>query len=265
MRLPDMAAGAPLRAVFLGQPPEVGNAHPPRNILLVEDDPATRRMLADYLATQGIPTTAAATRAELQDYLAVREPALIILGQRLGKDHGLDVLRSIRAKSDVPVIVANRDRLEDMDCVVSLELGADDYMASPFQLRELLARVRAILRRHSLGRAARAREPRLSGYMFDGWRLDLAARLLINPDGQPVPLTKTEYALLLAFLASPQRPLNRERLLQSTRVHEDIFDRSVDVQVLRLRRKLEQDAAAPRMILTERGVGYRFALPVRTL
>src|SRR5262249_32169385 len=132
-------------------------------------------------------------------------------------------------------------------------------------LRELLARVRAILRRHSLGKAVRDRDTRHFGYAFVGWRLELLTRRLTDPDGHAVALTKSQYALLLAFLAAPQRPLKRAQLLQSTRVHEDIFDRSVDVQVLRLRRKLGDDPAAPRMILTERGVGYSFAPPVRTL
>jgi len=119
-----------------------------------------------------------------------------------------------------------------------------------------------VLRRQEIGRAARARDPERGGYRFDGWQLDRRSRRLVDPTATPVALSKGEYALLLAFLESPQRPLSREHLLQSTRVHEDIFDRSIDVQVLRLRRKLEIDPSAPRVIQTERGVGYIFALPV---
>jgi DNA-binding response OmpR family regulator len=113
-----------------------------------------------------------------------------------------------------------------------------------------------------MGRAARARDPERGGYRFNGWKLERRGRKLLDADERPVPLSKGEYALLLAFLEAPQRPLTREHLLQATRVHEDIFDRSIDVQVLRLRRKLETDPSAPRVIQTERGVGYVFALPV---
>jgi DNA-binding response OmpR family regulator len=183
----------------------------------------------------------------------------------VGLDNGLDLLRSIRESSDVPVIIADRERPEEIDPVVGLELGADDYIAKPFQLRELVARVRAVLRRRERGKDARAHESGPSGYVFDGWHIDLATRRLTNPDGLLVQVTKTEFALLVAFLAAPRRVLGREELLRSTRVHDDIFDRSVDVQVLRLRRKLCDDVVAPRMILTVRGVGYSFGLPVRSL
>jgi DNA-binding response OmpR family regulator len=148
---------------------------------------------------------------------------------------------------------------------VGLELGADDYVTKPFGLRELLARVRAILRRHELGRVARAREPQRGGFKFGDWILERSSRRLVTEGGESIALTKGEYALLLAFLETPQRPLTREQLLQATRVHEDIFDRSIDVQVLRLRRKLETQTNAPRIIRTERGVGYVFMLPVEAL
>lgn len=236
-----------------------------KHVLLVEDDPATRHAVADFFAIHGVQTTAAASRTELQHYLAIGEPALIILGQRVGMDNGLDLLRSIRASSDVPVIIADRERPEEIDRVLGLELGADDYIAKPFQLRELVARVRAVLRRCEGAKNARAPEATPSGYAFDGWRLDLATRRLTNPEGLPVSLTKSEFALLVAFLSAPQRVLGREQLLRSTRVHEDIFDRSVDVQVLRLRRRLHDDVVASRLILTQRGVGYSFGVPVRAL
>jgi DNA-binding response OmpR family regulator len=113
-----------------------------------------------------------------------------------------------------------------------------------------------------MGRIARTRDPERGGYRFGGWQLERRGRRLLDPNATPVALSKGEYALLLAFLEAPQRPLSREHLLQATRIHEDIFDRSIDVQVLRLRRKLETDPSAPRVIQTERGVGYVFALPV---
>jgi len=119
-----------------------------------------------------------------------------------------------------------------------------------------------VLRRQEMGRIARSRDPERGGYRFGGWRLERRGHRLLDAAEKHVPLSKGEYALLVAFLESPQRPLSREYLLQATRIHEDIFDRSIDVQVLRLRRKLETDRNAPRVIVTERGVGYVFALPV---
>jgi two-component system OmpR family response regulator len=235
------------------------------HILVVDDDPATRRMVTSYFEEHDIAASSASGRHELSRHLAGSEPSLIILDLRLGQDDGLDLLREIRSSSDVPVIITTGHRLDEIDRVVGLELGADDYVTKPFGLRELLARVRAVLRRHELGRLARAREPQRGAYKFGGWRLECQGRRLIAPDGAPVTLTKGEFGLLVAFLESPQRPLTREQLLQATRIHEDIFDRSIDVQVLRLRRKLETDASAPRIIRTERGVGYVFAIDVEVL
>lgn len=194
--------------------------------------------------------------------LASREGNVLILDLRLGLVDGLDVLRELRSGSDVPVIIVTGHRRDEIDRVVGLELGADDYVTKPFNLRELLARVRAIIRRLDRARASAGREPERGGYRFSGWRLNLRTRKLTDPSGADVPLTKGEYALLVAFLDAPQRPLSREHLLQATRVHEDVFDRSIDVQILRLRCRLEQDPSAPRIIQTERGVGYVFAAQV---
>jgi two-component system OmpR family response regulator len=193
------------------------------------------------------------------------DPALQILDLRLGLEDGLDLLRKVRLSSEVPVIIITGHRLDDIDRVVGLELGADDYLTKPFNLRELLARVRAILRRFDVGRAAPPRDPERGRFRFSGWQLDRKSRQLTDPAGAVVALTKGEYAMLLAFLEAPQRPLSREHLLQATRVHEDVFDRSIDVQILRLRRKLERDPSAPRVIQTERGVGYVFAIPVERI
>jgi DNA-binding response OmpR family regulator len=190
------------------------------------------------------------------------EVNLVILDLRLGSEDGLDLLREVRLSSDVPVIIITGHRRDDIDRVVGLELGADDYLTKPFNLRELLARVRAILRRFDVGRSAPPRDPERGRFRFSGWQLDRRIRQLTDPAGAPVALTKGEYAMLLAFLEAPQRPLSREHLLQATRIHEDVFDRSIDVQILRLRRKLERDPSAPRVIRTERGVGYVFAVPV---
>jgi DNA-binding response OmpR family regulator len=220
------------------------------HIVVVDDDASLRYMVTKYLEDHNIPTKPASNRAELNRLLSGTIPSLIILDLRLGQDDGLNMLREIRSHSDVPVIITTGHRPDEIDRIVGLELGADDYIVKP------------VLRRQEMGRIARANEPERGGYRFGGWQLERRARRLLDPDGSPVSLSKGEYALLLAFLGAPQRPLSREHLLQATRVHEDIFDRSIDVQVLRLRRRLEVNPSAPRVIQTERGVGYIFALPV---
>jgi DNA-binding response OmpR family regulator len=236
--------------------------HGAGHILVVDDDPTTQRTIISYFEQHNVPTSTLSNRYELRRQLAVADPGLIILGVQLGANEGFDHLKEIRSYSDVPIIVMIGDRCDEFDRVVGLELGADDCIAKPFDVRELLARVRAVLRRQEIGRATRLRDPERGGYRFNGWRLERRNRRLVDPAGTPVPLTKCEYALLLAFVQAPQRPLTREQLLQATRVHEDIFDRSVDVQVLRLRRKLEIEPGTRQVIQTERGVGYVFALPV---
>jgi two-component system, OmpR family, response regulator len=232
------------------------------HIIVVDDDSSLRQMVIRFLEEHNIPAKSASNGAELKRHFELTEPSLIILDLRLGQDDGLDLLREIRSHSDIPVIITTGHRPDEIDRIVGLELGADDYIVKPFSLRELLARVRAVLRRQEMGRTARASDPARGGYRFNGWQLERRGRTLLDPNGNPVALSKGEYALLLAFLEAPQRPLTREHLLQATRIHEDIFDRSIDVQVLRLRRKLEVDPSTPRVIQTERGVGYVFALPV---
>jgi len=231
-------------------------------VLVVEDDPALQRMILNYFGENNIRTLLASGRQEMARQLGNAEVDLVILDLRLGHEDGLDLLREVRSSSQVPVIIITGHRRDDIDRVVGLELGADDYLTKPFNLRELLARVRAVLRRFDAGRAAPVRDPEHGRLRFFGWQLDRRTRQLTDPDGAPVTLTKGEYALLVAFLDAPQRPLSREHLLRATRVHEDVFDRSIDVQILRLRRKLERDPSAPRVIQTERGVGYVFAVPV---
>jgi len=234
-------------------------------VLVVEDDPALQRMILNYFVENNIRTLVASNGQEMVDHLGGAEVNLVILDLRLGLEDGLDLLRKVRLSSEVPVIIITGHRLDEIDRVVGLELGADDYLTKPFNLRELLARVRAILRRFDVGRAAPPRDPERGRFRFSGWQLDRRSRQLTDPSGAPVALTKGEYAMLLAFLEAPQRPLSREQLLQATRVHEDVFDRSIDVQILRLRRKLERDPSAPRVIQTERGVGYVFAVAVERI
>lgn len=237
----------------------------PSRVLVVDDDPAMQHMLANYLEQHNMHVVSASQRQEVVRQFAVSEPNVVLLDLRLGSEDGLDLLREIRSRSDVPVIITTGHRRDEIDRVVGLELGADDYVTKPFAVRELLARIRAVLRRQELGRVALQRDAEQGRCRFGGWQLDRRARRLTDPNGAPVMLTKGEYALLVAFLDAPQRPLSREHLLQATRIHEDVFDRSIDVQILRLRRKLEADPSAPRIIQTERGVGYVFVLPVERI
>lgn len=231
-------------------------------ILVVDDDGAMQRMLSNYLEQHNMLIVPVLQARDALRQIATHEPNIVILDLMLGHENGLDLLREIRARSDVPVIITTGHRRDEIDRVIGLELGADDYLTKPFGLRELLARIRAVLRRREVGKIAAEREARHGRVQFGGWQLDRKNRRLTDPSGAPVMLTKGEYALLTAFLDAPQRPLTREHLLQATRIHEDVFDRSIDVQILRLRRKLEVDPRLPRIIQTERGIGYVFALPV---
>jgi two-component system, OmpR family, response regulator len=233
--------------------------------LVIEDDRTMRHLVVNYLGEHDIRAISATGRGGVAGLLANEEPSVVILDLRLGQEDGLDLLHEIRSHSDVLVIITTGHRRDEIDRVVSLELGADDYITKPFGLRELLARIRAVLRRRETGQTTVQRDPERGRSRFGNWQLDRRNRRLSDSSGVPVSLTKGEYALLVAFLDAPQRPLSREHLLQATRIHEDVFDRSIDVQVLRLRRKLETDPSAPRVILTERGVGYVFALPVEML
>jgi two-component system, OmpR family, response regulator len=238
---------------------------PPASVLVVDDDPSMQQMLVNYLEQYNMRVLPAARRHDVTRHIARSEPSVVILDLHLGQEDGFDLLRELRARSDVPVIITTGHRRDEIDRVVGLELGADDYVTKPFGLRELLARIRAVLRRQELGRIASHRDAEQGRYRFAGWLLDRRARRLTDPNDTPVALTKGEYSLLTAFLDAPQRPLSREHLLQATRIHEDVFDRSIDVQILRLRRKLEPDPSAPRLIRTERGVGYVFVPAVERL
>jgi two-component system, OmpR family, response regulator len=224
-----------------------------------------KHMLVNYLEQHDMRVTARSLKQEVIRQFVADEPSIVLLDLQLGQEDGLDLLREIRSRSDVPVLIITGHRRDEIDRVVGLELGADDYVTKPFGVRELLARIRAVLRRREVGRVVSQREAGQARCRFGAWELDRRSRRLTNAGGVPVVLTKGEYALLIAFLDAPQRPLPREHLLHATRVHEDVFDRSIDVQILRLRRKLETDPRGPRIIQTEQGVGYTFALPVERL
>jgi two-component system OmpR family response regulator len=233
----------------LGPVMSVGGGDPAR-ILVVDDDPVMNRMVVDYLENRNLRAISASGRQEMSRLLAVGDPSLVLLDLRLGRDDEFDLLNEIRSRSDVPVIIATNPHSNESDRIIGLELGADDCITKPFGFRELLARIRAVLRRRECTRAEPQRNREPTRCRFGGWELNRRTRRLSDPNGALVTLTKGEYNLLIAFLDAPQRLLSREYLLQATRVHEDIFDRSVDVQILRLRRKLKADPSAPRMIQT---------------
>jgi len=226
-------------------------------IIVFDYDEAIRRSVTGYFKNENFPVSAASNRIDFNSQLASTDPSLIILDLRPGEETNLDLLKDIRSHSNVPVIITTHHCIDEIDRVVGLEFGADDFIVKPFSLRGLLARVRAILRRVEIGRAGTVSAPQRNGYRFGGWHLELSSRSLVDRQGDKVPLSDKQYALLLAFLKAPQLPLSREHLLQATGTPEDTFDRSIDTRVSRLRRKLERG-----MIHAERGFGYVFARSV---
>ena len=185
---------------------------------------------------------------------------LAIVDLKLGNENGLEIIRALRAESDLPIIVLTGQHLDEIDRVV--ELGADDYLTKPFSPRELLARIRAVLRRSELQVRQPEQDAKRTRYRFAGWVLSLRNRRLTSPSGEIVPLTKGEFALVTALLQSPQRVLSRAHLLGASRVHDnEVFDRRIDIQILRLRRKIEVDAAAPELIKNGARRGVHFLGP----
>lgn len=234
------------------------------SIVVVDDDAVMQNMLLEFLGQNGMRASAASGKADLAEHLR-SEPSLVILDLHLGQENGLDLLRLIRAQSDVPVVIITGHRRDEIDRILGLELGADDYLLKPFGLRELLARIRSILRRRTVGGGESPRIRVRRRVRFGPWELDRSSRDLHREGQRPISLTKGEFALLHAFLEAPQRPLSREHLLRATRIHEDVFDRSIDVQILRLRRKLETNPSAPEIIETVWGVGYVFRAEVESV
>jgi DNA-binding response OmpR family regulator len=223
-------------------------------------------MIEEYLDDSGFRVSGAGDGEALARLIDRDLPDLVILDLKLEREDGLDLMRGLAERSGPPIIVITGHRREEADRILGLELGADDYMTKPFSMRELLARVRAVLRRAEIaGQRARS-DGRRARYRFAGWELDMRSRRLTAASGEAVPLTAGEFNLLTAFLRSPRHVLSRDQLLEATKLHEEeVFDRSIDVQILRLRRKLEADPSDPRLILTERGAGYIFTAPVETV
>lgn len=239
-----------------------------QQILVVEDDPDIADLLRHYLERADYDVHTVGHGAHALPRMHAHRPDLVILDRMLPGMDGLEICRHVRNDdrlADLPVIMVTA-RADEMDRIVGLELGADDYITKPFGLRELLARIRAVLRRAEAGGRRARGKARRGRYRFADWELDMRTRRLTAPNGETIPLTAGEFNLLTAFLRSPQHVLSRDQLLEASRVHDqEVFDRSVDVQILRLRRKLEADPSNPRLIRTERGAGYIFAAPVETL
>lgn len=236
------------------------------HVLAVDDDPSVRSLLRDYLADNDLRVTAVASGADCMAVVAREVVDLVLLDVRLPGEDGLQIARRLRETSSTMPILMLTGRAEEADRVMGLELGADDYLTKPFSTRELLARIRALLRRAQAQASVADALRRARAYRFDGWELNLGLRRLRNPQGEPIELTKGEFSLLIAFLSSPQRILTRDQLLDLSRLHNaEVYDRSIDVQILRLRRKIEADATHPRFIVTQRGAGYVFDAPVETV
>jgi len=231
------------------------------HILVVDDDREIRSLVSQFLRKHGFRVTDAADGREMMQALEGGRFDLAVLDLMLPGEDGLSLCRKVRAGSSLPIIMLTAMG-EETDRIVGLEMGADDYLPKPFNPRELLARIRAVLRRAGTEAPEPAEEA--GGIrVFEGWTLDLAKRELRAPDGTLVPLTGGEYDLLAAIIERPGRVLSRDQLLDLTRGRNAIpFDRSIDVQISRLRRKLEPDPKEPQIIKTVRGGGYVFACEV---
>ncbi len=234
---------------------------PTDHILIVDDDAEIRQLLGTYLQKNGYQTTVAADGRSMSAALARSHVDLIVLDLMLPGEDGLTLCRKLRADSDTPVIMLTA-RGEETDRIVGLEMGADDYLPKPFSPRELLARIKSVLRRYrSLPLNLRADDGREID--FAGWRLDSIARHLVSPEGVVTSLSGAEFQLLKVFLSHPNHVLTRDQLMMLSKGHEaDPMDRSIDIQVSRLRQRLREDPAEPKIIKTVRGEGYVLAVAV---
>jgi len=234
------------------------------HVLVVDDDAEIRKLLGEYLERNGFRVSLATDGAEMRRVLDRSRPDIVVLDLMLPGDSGLTLCRDLRVESSLPVIMLTA-RSEEVDRIVGLEMGADDYLAKPFSPRELLARIRSILRR-TRGLPAERGGSAVQQVRFAGWTLDLAARQLVAPDGVVVALSGAEFKLLSVFVEHPNRVLDRNQLMDLTVGRDGSpFDRSIDVQVSRLRLRLRDDAREPRIIKTVRNEGYVLAAVVERL
>jgi two-component system OmpR family response regulator len=234
------------------------------HILVVDDDAEIRSLLREYFEKNGYRVSLAADGKGLRAAFTVGEPDLVVLDLMLPGEDGFTLCRELRARSDVPIIMLTA-RGEDTDRIVGLELGADDYLAKPFNARELLARVKSVLRRMR-ALPGNLKPDIVKGFRFAGWTLDIATRDLTSPKGVVIALSGTEFRLLRTFVSHPNRVLTREQLIDLMLSRDAApFDRAIDVQVSRLRQRLGEDAKEPVLIKTVRSHGYVLAAQVEEL
>ena len=232
----------------------------PTRLLLVDDEASLREPLADYLSRQGFLVEQASDAAKARAALLATTPDLVLLDIMMPGEDGISLCRHLTESRDLPVIFLTA-RGEAIDRIVGLEIGADDYVVKPFEPRELVARIRSVLRRAARGGGTPPVSEAL--YAFEGWLLDPLKRRLTDPEGTVVPISSAEFRLLSAFLDHPRQVLDRDRLLDMVQGREaHLFDRAVDNQVSRLRRKIEVDSRDPKLIQTVWGGGYRLACDV---
>ncbi len=233
----------------------------PNKILIVDDDREIRTLLADYLDSNGYSTVTAADGNAMATALDANKIDLIVLDLNLPGDDGLTLCRNLRVKSAMPVIMLTA-RSEALDRIIGLEMGADDYLSKPFEPRELLARIRSVLRRAQSPAHNGTNDP-VQRLKFGDWILDITARHLISPQGLVIALSGAEFRMLEIFLEHPNRVLNRDQLLNIMHGRDaDPFDRSIDIQISRLRQKLGEDARSPQVIKTVRNGGYVLSVTV---
>lgn len=234
------------------------------HVLAVDDDPSVLQMIVDYLGDNDIRVTALASGQQIAEVMARDTVDAVVLDLRLPGEDGMCIAQKLREQSVGLPIIMLTGRNDEADRVMGLELGADDYVTKPFSPRELLARIRALLRRSRAQQTVADVLQTIRGYRFAGWELNVRLRRLTSPKSELVRLTNTEFNLLAAFLAAPQRVLSRDHLLGLSRLHNDeVYDRTIDVQVGRLRRKIKPGKDAPDFIRTERGAGYVFTAAVQ--
>jgi DNA-binding response OmpR family regulator len=227
-----------------------------QHIMVVDDEAAARDMVGDYLRMHGFIVSLCEGGSSMWARIARGRPDLIVLDLNMPDEDGLSIIRDLKQKADIPVIMLTATA-SPIDRVVGLELGADDYLAKPCELRELLARVRSVLRRAGPAPAA---PPAGNSVRFGVKWLDMDERLLRDEEGNEHPLTASEFNLLKAFAENPKRVLTRERLLELANARDaEAFDRAVDIRIMRIRRKIEPDPTHPRVIRTVRGGGYLFS------
>jgi len=237
-----------------------------QHIFVVDDEALAREMVGDYLRMQGFQVTLCDGGASLRASIAQQQPDLVVLDLNMPEEDGLSIVRDLKQRTAIPVIMLTATA-SPIDRVVGLELGADDYLAKPCELRELLARIRSVLRRSAPAAAAPAPSapaapaaPEPQKIRFGTKWLDLDSQTLRDDDGNEHPLTASEYGLLRVFAANPKRVLSRERLLDLANARDaEAFDRAIDLRIMRIRRKIEPDPAHPTVIRTVRGGGYLFS------